>query len=260
VGSLRNPSSRWSDFCFDQPNLHLSKETCTSHHPLQPCFCFFPNTTSLNHVAHHGDSYFYYYFPLSLSNKEDSILQLQPTTMNSISCFASPFHTIIFLSSIMTHSFLFLFLFLLLIWYLIYIKVYVYIYYSFHIWFDLKSLIYMDTSSYNSCIYSFIISILNKEKLYFCCFSFLFFKLIFYWLFSSFQEASCWSKPQPYELILWGWVRLKVHFVIWYQSHFEPILSSVCWVYQVTHYRTVIRPPITYVSTHELVASAWGVC
>ena len=51
------------------------------------------------------------------------------------------------------------------------------------------------------------------------------------------QISSHWA-------VLWGWVRLKVHFIIWYQSHFEPILASVCWAYQVTRYRAVIEPPI----------------
>ena len=51
---------------------------------------------------------------------------------------------------------------------------------------------------------------------------------------------------------LWGWVRLKVHFVIWYQSHFEPILASVCV--------GPIRPPKIYSPTHELAVSAWGEC
>jgi len=49
-------------------------------------------------------------------------------------------------------------------------------------------------------------------------------------------------KYQSYESILWGWVRFKVYSVIWYQSHFESILTSVCWAYQTTCYRTVIEP------------------
>jgi len=36
-------------------------------------------------------------------------------------------------------------------------------------------------------------------------------------------------KPQPHEPVLWGWVRLKVHFVIWYQSSFEELCSASFW-------------------------------
>jgi len=45
---------------------------------------------------------------------------------------------------------------------------------------------------------------------------------------------------------------LKVHFVIWSQSHFEPILASVCWVYHVTRY----RPLSDLTLSHEPVL--WG--
>jgi len=92
-------------------------------------------------------------------------------------------------------------------------------------------------------------------------------------------------KPDLHEPVLWGWVRLKVHFVIWYQSHFDPILASICWVYQAncchsrreggcfgdptsiasvcwayqaTRYRVVIGPPIICYPMHELSFSAWG--
>jgi len=67
-------------------------------------------------------------------------------------------------------------------------------------------------------------------------------------------------KPHLIEPVLWGWVRLKVHFVIWYQSHFKPILASICWAYQATRYRVVIGPPIICYPAHELSLSAWGGC
>jgi len=69
-----------------------------------------------------------------------------------------------------------------------------------------------------------------------------------------------WVQTSLHELVLWGWVMLKVHFIIWYQSHFEPILASVWWAYQATRYQAVIGPPIICCSTHELVVSAWGGC
>jgi len=84
--------------------------------------------------------------------------------------------------------------------------------------------------------------------------------LLFKAIYSNNFIVYKWVQTSPYKLILLGWVRLKVHFLIWYQSHFEPILTIVCWFYQVTCFRSVIRPPIIYSLTHELVASAWGVC
>jgi len=51
-------------------------------------------------------------------------------------------------------------------------------------------------------------------------------------------------KPHPMSRFYRGWVRFKVNFVIWYQSHLKPILASVCWVYRVTHYWALIRPSI----------------
>jgi len=68
-------------------------------------------------------------------------------------------------------------------------------------------------------------------------------------------------RPQPHELVLWVWVRLKVHFLIWYQSHFRAYPSEcLCWAYRATRYRAAIGSPIIYSPTHELVVSAWGVC
>jgi len=52
----------------------------------------------------------------------------------------------------------------------------------------------------------------------------------------------------PHEPVLWGWVRLKVHFLIWYQSHLKLILASVCWPYQATHYW--VGPLIICYPTH----------
>ena len=46
------------------------------------------------------------------------------------------------------------------------------------------------------------------------------------------------------------------YFVIWYQSHFEPILVSICWAYQATRYRVAIGPSIIYSPAHELAVSA----
>jgi len=61
-------------------------------------------------------------------------------------------------------------------------------------------------------------------------------------------------------VVLWSWVRLKVHFVIWYKSHLKYILASVCWAYCVTRYWTVIGAPIISCPTHELSLSVLRKC
>jgi len=43
------------------------------------------------------------------------------------------------------------------------------------------------------------------------------------------------------------------HFVIWYQNHFKPILTSVCVEPIVS---PAIGPPIIYSLTHKLIISA----
>ena len=53
-----------------------------------------------------------------------------------------------------------------------------------------------------------------------------------------------WVKISFHKSVLWGWVRPKVYFIIWYHSHLKLILASVCWAYRVTRYRVVIIPPI----------------
>jgi len=52
--------------------------------------------------------------------------------------------------------------------------------------------------------------------------------------------------------ILWGWMRFKIYFIIWYQRFLKLIITRVCWTYRVTRYRIIIEPLIIYYSMLSL--------